>query len=281
MPTLGLALGLPFTRPSGGGFVGALDDYTTDLATAWSVTRRLFSAFTDPIIKVRRSSDDSLLDIGTLANGLIDSSSLLAFVGAGNGFVHTVYDQSGNGIDLTQAINAIQPKLVTSGVIETNGVYFDGLNFALDTASLSYTNFAAADKVQVLFNLRAENGGANQKLFEHGGGDIFSGWALVTGTTAFWDAPFPTARVNYDPTGFFDVNQTMSFERDQTTSRIRVAGAVGVTGSVSGSISGTEIFRIGKALSGGTPWKGWIKDVAIWKTAASADCVAREASFAA
>ncbi len=160
-------------------------------------------------------------------------------------------------------------------------MYFDGINFALDTASLSYTNFAAADKVQVLFNLRAENGGANQKLFEHGGGNIFSGWALVTGTTAFWDAPFPTARVNYDPTGFFDVNQTMSFERDQTTSRIRVAGAVGVTGSVSGSISGTEIFRIGAALSGGTPWKGWIKDVAIWKTAASADCVAREASFAA
>lgn len=69
-------------------------------------------------IRVRRSSDNAELDIG-FDDGDLDTSSLLAFVGSGNGFVTAWYDQSGNGRHLTQSTATRQPSLVVNGVIRT------------------------------------------------------------------------------------------------------------------------------------------------------------------
>ncbi len=65
---------------------------------------------------------------------------MLSFVGLGNnGFVKTWYDQSGNGIDATQASNSAQPQIVSGGTMITrNGkstMLFDGVNDKLATAS--------------------------------------------------------------------------------------------------------------------------------------------------
>jgi hypothetical protein len=71
-------------------------------------------------LRVRRSSDDTTLDIG-FVNNYLDTASLLAFVGAGNGFIHTWYDQTGSN-NFTQTTAGNQPQIVTSGsLITRNG----------------------------------------------------------------------------------------------------------------------------------------------------------------
>jgi hypothetical protein len=72
-------------------------------------------------IRVRRSSDNTEQDIGFVANvpnSPIDTAALLAFVGAGNGFVSAWYDQSTNGRDGTQTSGTRQVRIVNSGVVE-------------------------------------------------------------------------------------------------------------------------------------------------------------------
>ena len=83
---------------------------------ALSVARKLRNAYAGSAIRVRRSSDDAEQDIGFSGN-VLDESSLTTFIGAGNGFVTTIYDQSGNGLNVTQTTKAIQPAIATSGVI--------------------------------------------------------------------------------------------------------------------------------------------------------------------
>ena len=56
---------------------------------AWSL-RKLSSVHTYAI-RVRRSSDNAEQDIG-FANGVLDTSSLLTFCGAGSGYIVKKYD---------------------------------------------------------------------------------------------------------------------------------------------------------------------------------------------
>lgn len=118
MPALGNALGLPY-RKNGLGFVGALDAYTTSLTGAWSVRRRLLTSYTGPLIRVRRSSDNAEQNIGATGTGSLDTSSLLTFVGAGDGRVVTLYDQAGSN-NYTQATAINQPLIVASGSLRTD-----------------------------------------------------------------------------------------------------------------------------------------------------------------
>ena len=110
-------------------YVGLLDLYP-NAAAAYSV-RLLRNAYTGSAIRVRRSSDNAEQDIGFI-NGNLDTTSLTSFCGAGNGFVTTWYDQSGNGYNATQSTAANQPQIVSSGSINTlNGkpvLNFDGNN---------------------------------------------------------------------------------------------------------------------------------------------------------
>ncbi len=87
---------------------------------AYSV-RRLRSAYAGPLIRVRRSSDNTELDISASGTGCgdLDTAALLAFVGAGNGFIRTWYDQSGNGLNITQTTNGNQPRIVSAGTVDT------------------------------------------------------------------------------------------------------------------------------------------------------------------
>lgn len=119
MPALGNALGLPY-RKNGLGFVGALDAYLTNLVAVYSVNAKLVASYNGSAIRVRRSSDNTLTDIGFLGNGSFDATSYLAFIGGGNGFAHTVYDQSGNSRNQVQATAAAQPQIGVDG----NGQYY-------------------------------------------------------------------------------------------------------------------------------------------------------------
>jgi len=93
------------------------------------------SVYSGAAIRVRRSSDNTEQDIdfvSSLANAIIDTTALLTFVGAGDGFVTVFYNQNGSGEDLTQTTASNQPRIVLSGVVDTlNGLpslVFDGTN---------------------------------------------------------------------------------------------------------------------------------------------------------
>lgn len=104
-----------------------LDTYS-GAAAAYSL-RLLDSTYTGSAIRVRRSSDNTEQDIGFNVFGELNTSSLSTFAGAGDAFVKTWYDQSGNSNDATQTTTSNQPKIVSSGaVITENGkpaVQFD------------------------------------------------------------------------------------------------------------------------------------------------------------
>lgn len=92
-------------------------------------------AYLGDCIEVRRSSDNISQNIGFLG-GVLDTSSLLSFVGVGDGFIRTWYNQ--NGADnLTQTSNnSFQPKIVSSGSLITlnskPSILFDGTDDRLN-----------------------------------------------------------------------------------------------------------------------------------------------------
>ena len=139
----------------------------------------------DKAIIVRRSSDDTELDIGFVA-GSLDTASLLAFCGAGSGFVARWYDQSGNGNHATQAVLADQPRIVNAGVVDvdSNGkplLHFDGTTFLTGSVITSDNNMAELSGV--INPNRLDNGRNDCPFFmgllstpaNHFGGNGFTG----------------------------------------------------------------------------------------------------------
>ncbi len=98
--------------------LGAIDSYTSNLWSCCSV-RKQVTAYGGSCLRVRRSSDNTEQDIG-FVSGFLDTASMLTFVGAGNGFVVRVYDQSGGGNHFEQTTTSAQPRVVNGGVLETN-----------------------------------------------------------------------------------------------------------------------------------------------------------------
>ncbi|MFY7886814.1 MAG: arabinofuranosidase catalytic domain-containing protein [Dolichospermum sp.] len=109
-----------YTPTWSGNGTALLDLYPSSYA-AYSL-RNLSSTYLGPLIRVRRSSDNTEQDFYGTSLGVLDTSSLLLFCGGGNGFIRTWYDQSGNGRNQIQTVNANQPSIVTSGsIILSNG----------------------------------------------------------------------------------------------------------------------------------------------------------------
>lgn len=130
----------PFTFLSAGPTNFVLDAFP-GATLAYSV-RKLRSTYTGSCLKVRRSSDNDELDIGFVGQNL-NTSALTTFVGAGDGFVTTWYDQSFSGVNPVQATTTKQPRVVVGGVVQTeNGkpaILFDGVNDFMKTPSSTTT----------------------------------------------------------------------------------------------------------------------------------------------
>jgi hypothetical protein len=99
---------------------------------AWlaaSIARRVNSSYTGPLVRVRRDGDNAELDIGQAGQGVLDMEALDTFVGGLDGWLTTIYDQSGNGYDLTSAAAANQGQIVDGNTLKIKGLphcQFDG-----------------------------------------------------------------------------------------------------------------------------------------------------------
>jgi hypothetical protein len=150
--------------PSGEVTPSYLLDTYTGASAAYSL-RKLRSAYTGNAIRVRRSSDDTTLDVGFKADGTLDTTAMLSFVGAGNGFVSIWYDQSGNGYNLIQETSTKQLQIVSSGsVLLLNGkptLYSDGTG----GKSLRSTFGVTLSQPNTFFNIGSSNKPANSSTY--------------------------------------------------------------------------------------------------------------------
>jgi hypothetical protein len=130
-----------------------LDTYSG--ATAAYSLRKLRTAYTGNAIRVRRSSDNTTLDVGFKADGTLDTASMLSFVGAGNGFVPIWYDQSGNGNNQSSTTLIRQPQIVSNGSLITQnskpGLYFSN-NMMQSGRIFSTSNFSIFSTISGIQN---------------------------------------------------------------------------------------------------------------------------------
>ena len=114
---LGFGLGLQYSKLSGGSFKGLLNKFPG--ASLGLSLYKLDKNYTGSAIKVRRSSDNDELDIG-FVDGILDTASLLDFVGSGNGFVSIIYDQVESN-NMTQTTANLQGQIVDNGSVILKG----------------------------------------------------------------------------------------------------------------------------------------------------------------
>jgi hypothetical protein len=141
-------------------FGGAVVDFTMRFYAA-NVEQGIGNA--RPLLQ--RNVPETIATIGEL-----DAEAMLSFVGTGNGFVRTWYDQSGNGRNAIQTTVASQPQIVSNGTIETQ----NGRPTVVQTAanqtlpiSATFTGFTSATGI-FIFRQLTGNGGAHD--FRDGSG---------------------------------------------------------------------------------------------------------------
>ena len=156
---------------------------------AYSV-RKLSSCYDGKAVKVRRSSDDTHLDIGFLPSGVLDTTALLNFAGTGNAFVYKWYDQSGRRNDMLQELNNYQPQIVFDGQVKHIGskvtVDFNGnkgLIFRTSQVSINQVVTAIESQNDVYTGYHAMLDGTNSRL----------GGMLENYNTVFHGNRYPTA----------------------------------------------------------------------------------------
>lgn len=101
---------------AGGGFYTGPGDVVGSALGWWGM--RAYSAATvgSKCVRVVRASDSAQQDINSLSDGTLDVSSLTSFLTATTGKVVTLYDQTLNGLDVTQATNGNRPDITLSAI---------------------------------------------------------------------------------------------------------------------------------------------------------------------
>jgi hypothetical protein len=237
-----------FVGTGGGSFTPPLD--AGNAVVAYGL-RKLRTAYAGNAIRVRRSSDSTTQDIGFDANGNLDTTSLLSFVGAGSGYVTIWYDQTGHNVNVTQPTTSSQPMIVSSGSLNTIGnlgepaIKFDGSNdYIYSSSDSTFPSGSSARTMNMVEQLSSTSG---QPMFYAWGGNAAYNacllWLYSTGI-AFSNDNTVVSGGGKD-TSPHVVNTLLS----GTTASIYVDGSVS-----SGSISGTNTitgynFVIGEATS--------------------------------
>lgn len=188
-----------------GSYVGILDVYG-NAAAAWSVARKLRTGYNGYAINVRRSSDNTSINVGFNGDGTLDTASMLAFCGAGDGYVATIYDQSGNGLDRTQVYPLPQAKIVSSGSLITlnskPALDFSGTSAYYTAGTTSSWKFLHDGTKSFVSLVQTMNGSASENILNSGGSNSNAvGFNLASRTTQAF-----TVRVTYASSGNFVVN---------------------------------------------------------------------------
>lgn len=274
---MGLGLGLGLVGFGGGGASSSssallLDSGIAAAANGYSL-RKLRSAYAGSAIKVRRSSDSTTQDIGFVGSAL-DTASLLTFVGAGNGFIDTWYDQVASA-NLTAAATGNQPRIVNGGVLDVkNSLPSLVFDFA-HPDGLSTTGSALAGASQFTASAVASTTAGSRILTYAliGGGDYGAADAAVI---MYRDGDnVKTIRNSVDSTGQTTVSDQLFsaftiYNATQGFTTLDGVAGTPISFSATALTSTTPRFSVGvNAASLGEGVSGTISEVVVWTSALS------------
>jgi hypothetical protein len=246
----------------------ALDLISARASAAYGL-RKLYNSWLDPAIRVRRSSDDAQIDIRFDRNGNLDLAALLTFVGSGNGFVTTWYDQSGNAQNATQATPANQPRIVSAGVIETeNGkptIVSNGNQWLVSGNAANWTrSTVSGTNSAVLFRRTGTTLGAAI------GANVFAYLELASQNNGFRVNTRSTPTLDSNPTGNFTSLAVVTETATPTSLNLRVNGTSrasvsGPTMTPNTPTSGLVLFDRAPINNSGENFTGAISEAIIFK----------------
>lgn len=250
-----------------------LDSLSGTPKVAYSL-RKLRSAYSGNAIKIRRSSDNTTTDIGFDGSGNLDTSAITSFVGANNAFVDTWYDQSGNGYNATQSTQGAQPRIVSSGTIDTlnsmptlvfitaNSTYmratpsaWSGTSAAAIAVGSQTTSTSAAGR------LISTSVGTNN---DHDNTDacIFMCRLTTSSLNLFRNSSNRSTKTLTASQGF-----TAYSELDGTNATVYVDNSAGTTTAITGTYTNVSQVNIGASNQGASDyWDGAIAEVVLFTT---------------
>lgn len=225
--------------------------------------RRLYSDWLGFAIRVRKtvSSIDYFADIGFTSSGDLDIVVLLAFAESGDVFVHTKYDQSGNGYHEIQNTNASQPKIVVSGVLNLEGsrpaLLLSGSQF-LSTSNWSTSNIFGGSPMTM--NLVGKSASASdQAFFSYGGATVLT-LRELGGILTAWRST-TSGDISNNATNFQTL-ASVTNTWDGATSSLYTQGVLRGTSTGAENTNATELFIGQRSNSGvravGNFCEGWI-----------------------
>jgi hypothetical protein len=262
LSTLAGGTGASRTTTSTPTLLGALDSLPA-AAVLYSL-RRLRGSYTGPLLRVRRSGDNTSADIGTTIGGDLDATALASFCGASSCFVSNWYDQSGNAQDATQAVTANQPRLVNAGATETEGgrpaLRYTAAGQVLVAAPVP----GQSTQVTIDAVARSTNATTNRHVL---GDRNASGGRLIRAVSG--GGSYLASNINV-------ANVTMPGSTQQQRIVIMFAGGANLSGSLDGNVSSgaatSGFFPVsvsfGVGGSGGSTgdWIGTISEVAMFNS---------------
>ena len=213
-----------------------LDDYGAGIAAAYSV-RKLSSSYTGDAIRVRRDNDNAEQDIGFDSNGNLDESALDTFV-PDNGFIVKWYDQSGNGIDATQAVSTRQMRVVASNVIDKIGSRVAPVSVAGST-HYAMSSAVSVTPPQTSFAVIKSSLASGTRHFI---GETLSGTYRFSGNSSFLQL---NAGSIINSSGISQAHQLATGLANGASSVLRANGSQIATGNTSGnSYSINQVFGV-------------------------------------
>lgn len=254
-------------------FVGALDGLTAGMTVCWDWKRRLLSSYTGKAGLVRADrSGQPTYEIPFLANGSWDTAGLLAFAGSDTVHAVTPYEQGGGAQVFTQSSASLQPVLVSGGVVNTDGPYFNGVSQYFSCGTINALDVFSTTQAQLYFRGKSVNDAASvARYFSHGNLLCYLPYTVLG--NLYLDLP---ERIQVaTPGGFLDVVKDVSLEHQPATTYIRINGSTAVSGAVGNPIaSNVAELRVGDGLIGN------ISSCVIWNTCNNTLSAARSAALA-
>jgi hypothetical protein len=245
-----------------------LDIYTGSLA-AFSVRKLSDSA--SFCMRVRRDSDNATQNIGFQSDGLIDTGSLLTFVGSGTGYVNVWYNQMNNDNNAVtpEGTSIAEPYIVSSGSLMTmNGkpaVFYNALAGLITDGSVLTNNsglwstYAVGQVADTTTRLMVRTVSQSVNISQN----------IRRNTTNIESIGFNTAAGSATDLGPInpETSQFIAYaQRTSTNVEVYVNGATNGATTVTGTPAIGNLGNIHLGFFGGTttptfPWSGSIQEV--------------------
>lgn len=251
-----------------------LDTYGSGIVSAFSLSKIKTGATN--CIDVRRASDNTIQTIGFVGEDL-DTTSLLSFCSGTDGFVVKWYTQDGSGNYASQSTSSRQPKIVSSGTLETvNGkaaMLFDGVNDKLDIfspigAAIGLSMFVIGKRLSSLTYgtiISTDNNSTYSPALFLPSSNNYYFYVVDQGYAASSNAYTTTAQ---------EINSFL-YPSSFTTS-LHVNGTSIPFGSMNSLSNATDFKEIGARTANGEYTNGYIQEVLFYSTNQTSNRVAIE-----